>query len=134
MTFHIKTTCISCGACYGVCTENAIYYGESNRYHIDSEKCISCACCLGSCSIDAIGYDKDSCDIINNSGGLINQVHILEEKCIGCSLCQKVCPAFAIEGELRKTYFIDPNLCIKCGRCYNKCKKNAIEISRVIIT
>lgn len=50
------------------------------------------------------------------------------EKCKGCSKCARNCPAHAIKGQLRKTYEIDFNTCIKCGACLSDCAFDAIHI------
>ena len=47
-------------------------------------------------------------------------------KCRGCTACTKVCPAGAIEGEVRKPHYIDPAKCLKCGACMETCHFNAI--------
>ena len=51
---------------------------------------------------------------------------IQEEVCTGCGLCAKVCPAAAITGEKKQPHTIDPEKCIKCGSCIQKCKYNSI--------
>ncbi len=49
------------------------------------------------------------------------------ELCRGCTACTRVCPANAIEGEVRKPHHIDPAKCLKCGACAEKCHFNAIS-------
>lgn len=62
---------------------------------------------------------------------LINYV-IDENVCVqvghGCDVCRKQCPDNAIIGEVKKTHYIDPKKCGKCGICYDVCKFNAIYI------
>jgi NADH-quinone oxidoreductase subunit F len=48
------------------------------------------------------------------------------EKCRGCQMCSKACPVSAISGEIKKPHTINPDLCIKCGNCYDQCKFSAI--------
>ena len=48
------------------------------------------------------------------------------DKCIGCGVCKQKCPEQAIEGELKKTFVIDQDKCTKCGICYEVCKFDAI--------
>ncbi len=50
----------------------------------------------------------------------------INEKCTGCTLCSRKCPVDAIKGELKKHHEIDQNICIKCGKCEETCRFNAI--------
>ncbi|MCJ7696074.1 MAG: 4Fe-4S binding protein, partial [Anaerolineaceae bacterium] len=56
------------------------------------------------------------------------QFEILDGPCTGCTVCARNCPVNAIQGVRRQTHIIDPDLCIKCGICYQLCQYNAIEI------
>lgn len=49
------------------------------------------------------------------------------DKCKGCTLCSRVCPAGAIEGQVKSPHVIHPDKCLKCGACMEKCKFGAIE-------
>jgi NADH:ubiquinone oxidoreductase subunit F (NADH-binding)/(2Fe-2S) ferredoxin len=51
---------------------------------------------------------------------------VLEEFCKGCMACKRACPAGAITGEKKKPHRIDPELCIKCGACFDVCKFRAV--------
>ncbi|MDI6851220.1 MAG: NADH-quinone oxidoreductase subunit NuoF [bacterium] len=53
---------------------------------------------------------------------------IITDKCNGCTACARYCPAKAITGEVRKPHFINQDICIKCGTCYEVCRFDAIEI------
>ena len=48
------------------------------------------------------------------------------EKCKKCHMCAKVCPAGAINGQVKEIHSIDKTKCIKCGACFNTCKFGAI--------
>jgi Na+-translocating ferredoxin:NAD+ oxidoreductase RNF subunit RnfB len=53
---------------------------------------------------------------------------INEELCVGCAACKRCCPVHAITGEKRKPHYIDPNICIRCNECIEKCSFDAISI------
>ena len=50
----------------------------------------------------------------------------ITDNCKGCTACSKKCPVGAILGEKKEMHVIDHNLCIKCGKCEETCKFNAI--------
>ncbi|MDR1028649.1 MAG: 4Fe-4S binding protein, partial [Clostridiales Family XIII bacterium] len=50
----------------------------------------------------------------------------ITDKCTGCTLCARRCPVNAIEGERKAKHKIDPEKCIKCGKCEESCNFGAI--------
>jgi NADH:ubiquinone oxidoreductase subunit F (NADH-binding)/(2Fe-2S) ferredoxin len=48
------------------------------------------------------------------------------EKCVGCTACARNCPVECISGERRKPHVIDQARCIKCGRCFQVCRFDAV--------
>ncbi|MDP2982766.1 MAG: NADH-quinone oxidoreductase subunit NuoF [Candidatus Latescibacter sp.] len=50
------------------------------------------------------------------------------EKCNGCTVCAKNCPQNAISGEKKEPHTINPDLCTKCGVCFEKCKFEAVIV------
>jgi len=52
MTYVIKDSCISCGACEPECPVEAITEGD-DIYVIDPDKCIDCGACANVCPVDA---------------------------------------------------------------------------------
>ena len=57
-------------------------------------------------------------------------VYRVTDKCMGCVAhpCREVCPRGAITWVNGKSY-IDESKCIKCGKCMETCKFDAIEIN-----
>ena len=51
---------------------------------------------------------------------------ILEDICTGCGACRRICPTGAATGLKKKPHEINPELCIKCGSCFDACKFKAI--------
>ncbi len=48
------------------------------------------------------------------------------EKCVGCTACARNCPVACIAGERRGPHEIDQLQCIKCGRCFEVCRFDAV--------
>ncbi|MBQ8647661.1 MAG: DUF362 domain-containing protein [Oscillospiraceae bacterium] len=55
-----KRRCRGCHACVQECGQNAIWFDEENKAHIDTDKCAGCGRCLGRCNFDAI-YNSNDC-------------------------------------------------------------------------
>ncbi|HBA55864.1 NADH-quinone oxidoreductase subunit NuoF [Syntrophorhabdus aromaticivorans] len=51
---------------------------------------------------------------------------IKADACKGCMACAKACPVEAITGEKKKAHEINTALCIKCGKCLETCKFDAV--------
>ncbi len=50
----------------------------------------------------------------------------ITDTCKGCTLCARNCPVDAIEGNVKELHKIDQDKCIKCGKCMDHCKFDAI--------
>ena len=50
----------------------------------------------------------------------------INEDCRGCGACAKKCPVEAISGNKKEMHTINQDVCIRCGRCEETCKFDAI--------
>ncbi len=78
------------------------YFPEEYEAHIHDKKC-----------------PAHSCSALLTYG-------ILADKCKGCMACAKACPVEAITGEKKKVHEINTALCVKCGKCFETCKFDAV--------
>lgn len=48
------------------------------------------------------------------------------EKCMGCTMCARNCPTDCIAGARKEVHVIGQADCIKCGRCFDVCRFDAV--------
>jgi len=101
--------CIACRQCVKVCPVDAIEM-EDNLAVLDYDTCINCGLCAEKCPMNTIDF----------YGERVIEIEITEE-CIGCTRCARECPVDAISGEAKEQHEIDPDICVKCGLCYEVC-------------
>jgi NADP-reducing hydrogenase subunit HndC len=59
------------------------------------------------------------------------QYYIEPDKCVGCLKCFKTCPVEAISGELKYVHFINQEKCTKCGQCLEVCPPKVAAVKKV---
>lgn len=79
------------------------YFSEEYRQHVYDHKC-------------ATGVCKS-----------LFKYGIIPENCVGCTACRRVCPVGCITGRAKQVHYIDLNICISCGACFDACKFEAIR-------
>jgi NADH:ubiquinone oxidoreductase subunit F (NADH-binding)/(2Fe-2S) ferredoxin/NAD-dependent dihydropyrimidine dehydrogenase PreA subunit len=52
---------------------------------------------------------------------------ISKEKCVGCTVCARNCPVTCISGARREPHVIDQSRCVKCGKCFEVCRFDAVQ-------
>ena len=57
----------------------------------------------------------------------LRRYEVLPQVCTKCGACIKPCPTGAMMGARKEIPFINKDLCIECGLCYDKCQFNAIR-------
>jgi NADP-reducing hydrogenase subunit HndC len=59
------------------------------------------------------------------------QYYIDPDRCVGCLKCFKTCPAEAITGELKYVHIINQEKCTKCGQCLEVCPPKIGAVKKV---
>jgi NADH:ubiquinone oxidoreductase subunit F (NADH-binding)/(2Fe-2S) ferredoxin/NAD-dependent dihydropyrimidine dehydrogenase PreA subunit len=78
-------------------------FREEYEAHVREKRCPAKRC------VSLIHYEIDS------------------DKCVGCTACARNCPVTCIAGEKRKPHQIDQVRCVKCGRCFEVCRFEAVK-------
>lgn len=77
-------------------------------------------------------FEKEYIEHINEKKCRAHKCHdlvtykIIPGACKRCGVCKMQCPVNAISGDREKGFIVDNEKCIKCGRCFDVCKFNAV--------
>lgn len=119
--------CLGFGTCVSVCAFDAIHIIDGVAV-VDEEKCVNCGKCREVCPKGLIVEKPASQEIIvncnNNQKGKVVKDNC-SAGCIGCGLCERNCKfdAVHVENNIAK---IDPEKCVGCMVCVEKCPTKVI--------
>ncbi|MDP4118625.1 MAG: RnfABCDGE type electron transport complex subunit B [Bacillota bacterium] len=120
--------CLGVGSCVKVCPQNAISINNGVAF-VKESLCIGCGKCVNICPrklIELIPAKNDYTVTCSSESKSSEVTKVCEIGCIGCRMCVKVCEygAITIEDNLAK---IDPEKCVNCGLCSEKCPRKIIK-------
>lgn len=145
--------CVSCGNCVKVCENDARLFKVATWDGSITDECISCGICCEVCPKEAItlhrgtiSVDLDKCILCENCGVYcpVNAIprttmhkkeivdgfcFIEQQLCMHCGLCYDICPYDAINKNNGK-FEVDGDKCKYCGACKNACPANAFMFER----
>lgn len=58
--------------------------------------------------------------------------YIDPEKCVACTLCAQRCPVNAIDGGKNRIHIINQETCIRCGTCLEVCPSRFSAVKKII--
>jgi aldehyde:ferredoxin oxidoreductase len=111
--------CRKCGECARQCPVKAIDWQAGGQALIRQADCIRCGRCQAVCPRHFDAVVMEELPIADQRGGLAYSV--VDDKCKKCGICWKHCPVQAITWEKGQLAWIDPALCVACGRCHQVC-------------
>lgn len=79
------------------------HYREEYEAHVHARQCPAKKC------VALIHYEIDA------------------EACVGCTMCARNCPVTCISGTRKEVHIIDQAQCIKCGKCFDICRFDAVQ-------
>jgi ferredoxin len=147
-------TCISCGLCVDVCPRDAVTLTPGGVV-IDPDECTACGQCYPVCPVNAVADSRfnqyyyfavraiseagvPSEEIVSSDASYLMTYRNDEEWCSTCndgttSTCWIVlagdengCPVDAIYWDEEFMIYIDYDLCVYCGNCFDVCREEGL--------
>ncbi|MEG1243570.1 MAG: 4Fe-4S binding protein [Oscillospiraceae bacterium] len=128
--------CSCCGACAANCPVSVIKMDVKRQRNMclsvyprlaDEDNCIGCSMCAKTCPLEAITvFEYDQTGASKPAEVEYESYRVIASKCKGCTACARACPVGAISGKVKEAHIIDPDACVQCGLCQEKCKFSAI--------
>ena len=121
--------CLGIGDCIKVCPQGAISI-VGGIAKVDENKCVGCGLCVRECPNGLIALRKVTNKVdytCMSSDNAKDTVAACDNGCIGCRRCEMVCPEHAVK-VVNNHAELDYSLCVSCGKCEEKCKRNVIHI------
>lgn len=138
-------SCITCGACFEACPNQAIFKNRYGGYVVDRAKCNGCGVCEFTCPVNSIhiengmtkgicarcGICVDSCPTKSRIDGF----DLIEEKQLNFLKSLNLAIPTLNESKPSKSHIkrnfvgTDYEDCILCGRCEYYCPTNAIDVN-----
>lgn len=120
--------CLGFGTCVKACPFDAIHLVDGIAV-VDKEACKACEKCIAACPkhlIELVPYTQEYMVQCHSNDKGKDVMGVCATGCIGCMLCKKVCESDAIE-NVNNLAHINPEKCIGCGKCAEKCPKKIIR-------
>jgi len=119
--------CQGLGDCVKVCEFDAIHVCDGVAT-VDRDKCTACGACVAACPNHLISL-KPAKELVivqcSNKDDGSTVMAVCKASCIGCRMCERTCQHDAVHVTDNLAY-IDPEKCVNCGDCAEKCPKHCI--------
>ncbi len=119
--------CQGLGDCVKVCQFDAIRVCDGVAT-VDRDKCTACGACIKACPNHLISLKPYSSNVIvecSNKDAGKAAMAVCKTSCIGCKMCERTCEHDAVH-VTDNLAVIDPEKCVGCGACAEKCPKKCI--------
>lgn len=119
--------CQGLGDCERACKFDAIHVCDGVAT-VERDKCTACGACVAACPQHLISLKPESSLVIvqcSNKDMGKAAMAVCKTSCIGCRMCERTCQHDAVH-VTDNFAVIDPEKCVNCGACAEKCPKHCI--------